>query len=194
MAFLKNQVLEPTGPVIRTERLMLRIPLMSDYAQWASLRAMSRNHLTPWEPQWTADELTRSAYRRRIRHYTRELRDDLGYAFFIFDADRALVGGVTLANVRRGVTQSAELGYWTGIPYASRGHMTAAVRSLFPYVFDSLRLHRLAAACLPSNRPSIRVLEKCGFQYEGLARQYLKINGVWQDHLLFARLDSDAKG
>ena len=193
MAFLKSQVLETTGPVIRTDGLVLRIPLMSDYPQWAGLRAMSRAYLTPWEPQWSQDELTRSAYRRRIRHYVREFREDLGYAFFVFNAEQQLLGGITLANVRRGVTQSVELGYWTGAPHAGQGRMTAAVKSLYPYVFDSLRLHRLEAACMPSNAASIRVLEKCGFQYEGLARAYLKINGVWQDHLLFARLETDAR-
>ena len=71
--------------------------------------------------------------------------------------------------------------------------MTGAVRALVPFAFGSLRLHRLEAACIPSNAASIRLLEKCGFVREGYAREYLCINGLWQDHLLFARLDGDRR-
>ena len=73
-----------------------------------------------------------------------------------------------------------------------RGYMTAAVRAVIPFVFDSLELHRLEAACLPANAASIKLLERTGFTREGMARRYLKINGVWQDHLLYALLESDS--
>jgi ribosomal-protein-alanine N-acetyltransferase len=71
--------------------------------------------------------------------------------------------------------------------------MTAAVRALIPVVFDLLRLHRVEAACIPSNIASVRLLEKTGFRREGYARAYLCINGMWQDHLLYAQLRSDLK-
>ena len=118
----------------------------------------------------------------------------MGYALFIFSAaSGALVGGLTLCNVRRGVTQACTLGYWIGAPHAHKGYMTAAVRAVIPFVFDSLELHRLEAACLPANVASIKLLERTGFIREGMARRYLKINGVWQDHLLYALLDSDRR-
>jgi len=165
---------------------------MHDYVAWAEVRQRSRDHLVPWEPAWARDELTRPAFRRRVRHYQRELREDLGYAFFIFDdRDDALIGGLTLSNVRRGVTQAAALGYWLGAPYVRRGYMTESVSAVATFAFDKLRLHRLEAACLPHNAASIGVLERSGFLREGRARRYLKINGVWQDHLLFARLSDD---
>jgi ribosomal-protein-alanine N-acetyltransferase len=189
MAFLRSGLGIDSAAPIAGRGITLRVPVMSDYASWAELRALSRAHLTPWEPQWTSDELTRSAYRRRLRHYAREAREDLGYAFFIFRAgDEALVGGLTLTNVRRGISQSATLGYWMGLPHARRGHMSAAVVAVLGFAGDELRLHRVEAACMPSNTPSIRVLERCGFEREGLARSYLKINGEWQDHLLFGRV------
>ena len=171
---------------------MLRTPQTSDYPAWAELRAVSRDFLTPWEPLWATDELSRASFRRRIRHYLRDLREDVGYALFIFAAATgSLVGGLTLCNVRRGVTQSCTLGYWIGAHYAHQGYMTAAVRAVIPFVFDSLELHRLEAACLPTNTASIKLLEKTGFKREGFARRYLRINGVWQDHLLYALLDTD---
>lgn len=194
MALLRTATSSDIGPVIDAERVTLRTPQMSDYPAWAELRAASRDFLTPWEPLWAADELSRSSYRRRVRHYLRDLREDMGYALFIFStANGALVGGLTLCNVRRGVTQACTLGYWIGAPYACQGYMTAAVRAVIPFVFDSLELHRLEAACLPSNMASIKLLERTGFTHEGLARRYLRINGVWQDHLLYALLDSDRR-
>lgn len=194
MALLRAASPSDFGPVIETERVMLRTPQMSDYPAWAELRANSRDFLMPWEPLWAPDELSRASFRRRVRHYLRDLREDVGYALFIYDqASNALVGGLTLCNVRRGVTQSCTLGYWVGAHYAKKGYMTAAVRAVVPFVFDTLELHRLEAACLPSNTASMRLLEKTGFQREGLARRYLRINGVWQDHLLYALLESDPR-
>ena len=100
----------------------------------------------------------------------------------------ALMGGITLSNVRRGSAQTASLGYWMGAPYAGRGHMRAAVETLMPVAFGLLRLHRIEAATMLSNIASIRVLESSGFTREGVARAYLKINGRWEDHLLYARV------
>src|ERR1700682_3275226 len=108
----------------RGHGLVLRAPHMSDFLQWAHLREYSREYLTPWEPIWPSDDLTRSGFRRRLRRYAEDVE----------------------------------------------------------------------AACSPSNAPSIRVLEKCGFNREGLARRYLCINGVWQDHLLFGLLHEDFRG
>ena len=194
MALLRATSPSDFGPVIESGLVMLRTPQMSDYPAWAELRASSREFLMPWEPLWAADELSRASFRRRVRHYLRDLREDVGYALFIYaTATNALVGGLTLCNVRRGVTQSCTLGYWIGADHAQKGYMTAAVRAVVPFVFDSLELHRLEAACLPTNTASIRLLEKTGFKREGLARRYLRINGAWQDHLLYALLDSDMR-
>ena len=194
MALLRAASPSDLGPVIETDVVMLRTPQMSDYPSWAELRAQSRDFLTPWEPLWASDELSRASFRRRVRHYMRDLREDVGYALFIFAASTGnLVGGLTLCNVRRGVTQSCTLGYWVGAKYAKQGYMTAAVRAVIPFVFDQLELHRLEAACLPTNQASIKLLERTGFKREGLARRYLRINGVWQDHLLYALLESDTR-
>ena len=194
MAFLRSGLIGDVQPQVQGRGVYLRPPAPSDYAAWAELRNRSREHLVPWEPQWARDELSRSAFRRRLRHYHREMKDDLGYAFFILrDHDGALLGGLTLSNVRRGVTQAAALGYWLGAPHVRRGCMTAAVEAVVPFVFDELKLHRLEAACLPHNHASIRVLRQNGFQDEGLARRYLKIDGIWRDHMLFALLADDPR-
>ena len=174
--------------------MTLRVPQMADYPAWAELRARSRDFLTPWEPEWTSSELTRASFRRRLRYYARDLSEDLGYAFFVFgNNDDQLLGGLTLSNVRRGVTQACTLGYWVGAPYARMGFMSDALSAVLPFVFDHLRLHRIEAACLPHNQASIRLLERTGFTREGLARRYLKINGSWQDHVTFALIEDDVR-
>jgi [ribosomal protein S5]-alanine N-acetyltransferase len=179
-------------PVLQGDGVFLRYPQMSDYPAWAALRDESREFLAPWEPVWAADELSRAAFRRRIRRYQREIRGDLAYPFFVVrKADNALMGGCTLSNVRRGVTQSAALGYWIGERYARQGYMYAALTAMLPFVFHVLALHRLEAACIPENEASRALLRKVGFREEGRARRYLQINGEWRDHVLFALLEDD---
>jgi len=192
MAFFRSAGPQETPPAIEGQGVVLRWPHLDDYLEWAQLREASRAFLVPWEPAWPPDDLTRGAYRRRIRRYMEDQRNDLSYSFFVFrKRDDALVGGLTIANVRRGVAQAGSLGYWMGAPYARQGYMTAAVKAVAPFAFGALSLHRLEAACIPTNAASARLLEKCGFRYEGLARQYLCINGKWSDHSLYARLRDD---
>jgi [ribosomal protein S5]-alanine N-acetyltransferase len=192
MALFRTVSLNDTLPAVAGAGVTLRVPQAGDYIEWAALRERSRAFLTPWEPTWPADDLSRGAFRRRVKRYAEDLRGDLAYAFLIFrGADNAMVGGLTLANIRRGVAQAGSIGYWVGEPYARSGYMTAAMRALMPFCFGTLRLHRVEAACIPSNTASIRLLERTGFQREGYARAYLCINGTWQDHLLFARLKDD---
>jgi len=193
MAFFRTVTSSESLPAIAGAGVTLRVPQSGDFAEWAALREASRAFLVPWEPTWPADDLTRGAFRRRLKRYAEDLRSDLAYAFLIFRSDdNALVGGLTLANIRRGVAQAGSIGYWVGEPFSHKGYMTAAMRALVPFCFTTLRLHRLEAACIPGNTASVRLLEKTGFQREGYARSYLCINGVWQDHLLYARLKDDA--
>jgi [ribosomal protein S5]-alanine N-acetyltransferase len=192
MSFFRPFSFADALPPVIGEGVELRAPELSDFEAWVALREASRAFLAPWEPLWPANDLTRSAFRARLRRYARDVRADAAYPFFIFRrSDDALVGGLTLGQVRRGVAQAASLGYWMGEPFAHQGHMTAAVRALAPFVFQTLRLRRIEAACLPTNLASIRLLERVGFQREGYARAYLCIAGEWRDHLLYALLSTD---
>ena len=152
MAFLRPSPIVDPETEIRGARVSLRHPAMQDYAAWAELRALSRAHLVPWEPQWARDELTRSNFRRRLRQYHRELRDDHGYAYLIFgDTDSKLLGGLNLSNVRRGVAQTASLGYWMGAPHVGQGLMTDAVLRRTAVCFRPLA-PQPAGGCLPAQQ------------------------------------------
>jgi len=176
------------------DRVFLRAPERADYEAWAGLRANSRDFLVPWEPSWPPDALSRSSFRARVARYAEDWRTDQAYNFFIFAHGETLVGGIGLSNVRRGVSESASLGYWVGEPFARRGYMTATLPLVIDFAFERLGLHRLEAACLPSNIPSQSLLLKAGFRQEGCAREYLCIAGKWQDHLLLAILRADRAG
>jgi ribosomal-protein-alanine N-acetyltransferase len=179
-------------PALKGEKVTLRVPMISDYREWSALRGESRAFLEPWEPRWNPDELERTAWRHRINRYREDYAQVSAIAFFIFERGSGkLVGGITLGNIRHGVSQSGHVGYWIGERYAGRGLMTDAVCTLTRFAFDTLRLHRIEAACIPDNVRSIRVLEKAGFRREGLLRSYLRINGIWQDHYLYARIADD---
>lgn len=179
-----------TKAAIEGNNVCLRHPNYSDFAEWSALRASSAEFLQPWEPRWPRDDLSRISFRDRLRRYSNEINSGTGYPFFMTRlSDGALLGGITLGHVRRGVSQSAQIGYWIGEAHAGKGYMSEGLKLLCEYSFTHHGLHRLEAACIPSNDRSIHLLEKTGFEREGLLRSYLKINGKWQDHILFSRIN-----
>lgn len=174
--------------------IYLRAPRRADQEAWLEIRRLSRDFLEPWEPSWPSDSLTPMGFRRRLNRFLSDWDAGTGYAFFIFrKADDALLGGITLANVRRGVVQSANVGYWIGLPHTRRGHMSEALQIVLHFCFSTLQLHRVEAATLPENLASRGLLERAGFRQEGLARQYLCIAGRWQDHVTFGILKDDPR-
>ena len=184
-------------PALRlwSERVLLRPAERTDFDAWAGVRAESRRFLTPWEPSWTSDALSRGAFRRRLARYAGDWRGDQGYSLFVFRReDNQLMGGIGLTNVRRGVAETASLGYWMGERYAGRGYMKEALRLMLAFAFDRLHLHRIEAACLPNNAASRHLLTRCGFREEGYAHKYLCIDGKWQDHVLFGLLREEWTG
>ncbi len=192
MSFLRPFSFADVLPPIQGRKVELRAPEMRDFEAWAAVRSASHEFLRPWEPTWPPNDLTRLAFRTRLKRYSQDVRADAAYPFFIFrQSDGALVGGLTLGQIRRGVAQTASLGYWMGQAYAGQGYMSDAVRAMLPYAFNGLRLRRVEAACLPENDASIRLLERVGFIREGYARSYLCIAGAWRDHLLYAILADD---
>jgi ribosomal-protein-alanine N-acetyltransferase len=174
------------------QRVVLRAPERQDWQQWAELRGESQAFLAPWEPSWSDDALSRAAFRRRLARYALEWHSDQGYTFLLFAVDEdVLLGGISLTNVRRGVAETSSIGYWIGQKFARRGFMTEGLTLTLRFAFERLRLHRLEAACLPHNAASRGVLLKSGFREEGYAREYLCIDGKWQDHVLFGMLASE---
>jgi ribosomal-protein-alanine N-acetyltransferase len=180
--------------VLRGPNIYLRPPRKRDSKAWMALRLESDRFLKAWEPQWAADACSIHDYKRRLQRFDRGWDQGNSYGFFLFDKiGDNLLGGLTLTNVRRGVVQTANLGYWIGEPYARQGYMSEAIQLSLRFAFQVLGLHRVEAACLKHNMPSRKLLLKNGFYEEGLARDYLRIDGQWQDHVTFAILNKDPR-
>ena len=176
------------------ERVFLRPPKRRDALKWQKLRMSSKSFLVPWEPSWDASSCTRRAYLRYFKNSNYLANMDRAYSFLIFKTDdKMLLGGINIGNVRRGVSQSASLGYWIGKKYSRNGYMKEALKLLIPSLFVDLRLNRIEAATLEENIASKNLLKKIGFKKEGVLRKYLKINGTWRDHILYGLLENDFK-
>ncbi|MEZ5891589.1 MAG: GNAT family protein [Parvularculaceae bacterium] len=184
-------------PTLVHEPALLRPAVAADYPEWLSLRQASRAHLTRWEDDWRDDQVNRLSFLRRIRANARETRRGAGLSLLVFNHGTGaggageMVGGASLTNIRFGASRSALIGYWIGEPFIRRGFGRAALGALVAHGFGPLDLNRLVAACQPENIASQKLLESNGFAREGLAREYLKINGVWRDHFIYALTASE---
>jgi ribosomal-protein-alanine N-acetyltransferase len=195
---LFNQPTEKKTPSARlgTElmgpRVLLRAGDPADWRSWRSIRHMSRDFLVPWEPEWQDNALDYGYFCGLLRRNWKDWRQGKSCAFLIFlnkkeGGSNKVIGGITLGDIQRGIAQKGTLGYWMGQPFAGKGYMTEAARLVCDFAFDTLRLHRVEASCLPHNEPSKKLLARVGFTEEGYAKSYLQINGKWQDHILWGR-------
>jgi ribosomal-protein-alanine N-acetyltransferase len=185
----------PLGLELMGTRVMLRMGDPTDWREWRAMREISRSFLVPWEPSWPHNALTYGYFCGLMRRHWRDWRLGRAYSFLIFTPGKnsksgSLLGGITLNDIQRGVAQKGTLGYWIAEPHAGRGYMTEAANLVGDFAFETLRLHRLEASCLPHNEPSRKLLARIGFEEEGFARAYLQINGTWQDHLLWGKAKS----
>ena len=176
-------------------RVLLRPLDVGDHAQWRSVRERSRDWLEPWEPlpePGAPDPVTdRDAFRARCGAWERQRQFDTAYGFGLFLRDGTLAGEVSLGSVLRGPFQSSFIGYWIDEAQAGNGYVPEGVALVIRYGFDSLGLHRMEAAIVPRNVKSRRVADKLGLRDEGIARRFLQIRGVWEDHVRYAITHED---
>ena len=186
---LKKNLFEITG-----RKVILRPPQYSDWKAWADERKKNKLYLQPWEPLWSINELERSSFVKRVRMFERLSHNDQAYSFLIFTSDNEdFIGEVNISNVQRGIIQSCTIGYWIAKDCEGKGMMSESLELVKEFIFNELKLHRIEAACLPHNMPSLKVLLKNGFIKEGTARKLLKINDKWQDHIVLSFILDDFK-
>lgn len=182
----RNYPLPPLNTRLVGERVLLRVGELNDWQSWSAVREASRNFLAPWEPAWPLHALSPEFFSATLRRHWREWRQGSGYAFQIMRREQSgVIGGIALNDVARGIGQKASLGYWIGQDYTGQGLMTEAAQLAIDFAFNRLKLNRVEAGCLPHNLPSKRLLQRLGFTEEGYAKAYLRINGRFEDHLLW---------
>ena len=173
--------------VLNGTKVFLRSPEFRDWREWSELRKFNMEYLKPWEPAWSPYELERGYFVKRVKFFDKLSNRDKAYSFLIFDSDKnKLIGEININNIQRGVVQSCSIGYWISENKMGLGYMRESISILKDFIFNDLKLHRVEAACLPRNMRSLRTLLKSEFEIEGHAKKYLKINGVWEDHILLS--------
>ena len=168
------------------ERILLRHLTADDGPALLTFMQENRAFLERWGPERERGFFTLEAQLADIEAAADDAAADRRHAFGIF-LDSELVGRIALSQIFRGIFQNAYLGYSVAERWNGRGLATEAVGVASEFAFGDLGLHRVQAAVMPRNTGSIRVLEKNGFREEGYAVGYLCINGVWEDHRIFAR-------
>lgn len=176
-------------PLIRTRRLLLKLPPPSMAAQVAAYVTANRVHHAPWSPVFPENYFSQKYWRDRLRLARQEFLRGESLRLFIFrknDEEGRVVGSCNFSNIIRGPFQACFLGYMLDKDAVGHGLMQEALHAAIRYVFDEMRLHRIMANYMPRNERSGHVLRRLGFSVEGYARDYLLIAGRWEDHILTA--------
>jgi ribosomal-protein-alanine N-acetyltransferase len=170
----------------------------ADRAAYIRMMDLSHEHLAPWSPAEDPPLTAATRFERAVARAREGLDSGTACRLAAFLADGRLAGLFNLNNIVRGVFHSADAGWLVAADCTNQGIATEGVTALLEIAFApaaagrGLGLHRVQAAIIPANLPSLRVAARCGFRREGYARRYLKIAGRWQDHILFARTAEDA--
>lgn len=173
-------------PFILTPRLLLRLATQKDVPEIIRYFRINRAYLSPWVPLWPLNYLTQSFWEEQVEKNLQEFQCDQSLRLFIFkNTNKAgLIGQVNFNGFVRGAGQFCYLGYSLAEIEQGKGYMLEALRAAINYIFEELNMHRVMANYIPQNHRSGNVIKKLGFVVEGYARDYLLINGQWQDHIL----------
>jgi [ribosomal protein S5]-alanine N-acetyltransferase len=170
---------------IHTDRVALRAARLVDAAALQTHHAANRAHLEPWEPARPAHFHTRESIEARLASMVEQMAAGHALHLLLFTRDEDdLIGACNFTNIVRGPFEACHLGFALDARFEGRGLMQEALTAAIAFMFDGGGLHRVMANYRPENQRSARLLEKLGFEREGFARAYLKINGVWADHVL----------
>lgn len=174
-----------------TDRLVLKPANKTFATMLLAYQERNKDFLKPWTPKRKEDFYTLWHQQNLLNNRVSLMNFDLELRLYIFrkEAEQTIIGDIGFSNIIKGAFQSCFLGYALDKDYVNQGIMEEALRAAIPYLFEHFKLHRIEANVMPRNGASIRLLEKLGFEYEGKAKKYFQINGVWEDHCHYALLN-----
>lgn len=176
--------------ILKTKRTHIDVPNSNDIEALLSFINDNKTHLAPWEPTRDKHYFTKENVQNLIKDYQIQFHNQTSYYLAAFDLERQeILAMCNFTNVIRGPFQACYLGYCVAEKYQGQGIMFEVVEAGLDYVFNELKLHRVMANYIPHNIKSAQLLTRLGFEKEGLAKRYLKINGTWQDHVLTAKIN-----
>lgn len=154
----------------------------------------NREFLAKWEPVRSEEYYSYDSIKTLIEDELSLLQKGIAINYYIFyEGEERIIGKISFSNIIYGPFLSCYLGYKLDKDEVNRGVMTKALNEAIENLFQEYKLHRVEANILPRNMASIRVVEKLGFVNEGLSKKYLKINGVWEDHIHYVLLNRDVE-
>lgn len=182
----------PAQPQLLSQRLLLRAPSPALAAEVREYQMRNAEHFRAWDPNYPIGYFDPERVAERLVQAEQAFAAGTAYRYWftLRETPTRLAGQVHISQLARGALQSAMLGYSLDASLQGRGLMHEALQALIAEMFGPrVRLHRIQAAVRPQNLRSRKVLERLGFQLEGLSRRYLFIDGGWRDHELFALLN-----
>ena len=171
-----------------TERLILKSPHEVSAAELCRYYRANRDYAKEYEPVRGDEYYTEEYQSGALDTMCQEWEKQKSYHFFICLYNQ-VIGTIALTNIVMGPFQSCFLGYGLNGKYTNQGYMTEALHRIIGFAFEEVMLHRIEGNVMPKNFASRAVLEKCNFTYEGISKKYLKINGMWEDHMHYVLLN-----
>lgn len=183
----------PHGPQLETPRLVVRLAGAADVPSIVGFYRANRDRLQPFEPERPPYFYETEFWLGQVRRNVEDCASDRALRLFLFpkESPDRVIGNVGFGNVVRGVGQYCTLGYSIDREFEGQGYMSEALRSAIDFHFHSLRFHRIEANYMPHNARSGLLLRRLGFVVEGYSRDYLRINGRWEDHIRSALSNPD---
>ena len=183
---------------IQTDLVLLRTLHTGDRAEFVRMHEISREHFGPWMPTYPPGESLDDIFHKGLINDEKGAREGTGIRLAAILPDGRMAGIFAISQIFRGAFQNGHAAWRVSADQLRRGIATSGVIALLDLAFspepEGLGLHRVQANVIPSNRASVRVAEKAGFRLEGEAKDYLKIDGRWQDHFMFAKLAEEHRG
>ncbi|AZN37103.1 ribosomal protein S5-alanine N-acetyltransferase [Iodobacter ciconiae] len=180
----------PEPAQLETQRLRLVLAEPAQAALWAGFQQKNRSHLAPWDPQRDEDFFTPFAWQLRLENARLQYQQGSAIHWVLLDKQQdEMLGQCSFSNIVRGSFMACHLGYSLAASAEGKGLMKEALDAAIGHLFSTQDLHRIMANHLPHNLRSAKLLQRLGFEKEGYARSYLKIAGIWQDHILNSLLN-----
>lgn len=173
---------------IETKRLNIRLADIQDVSSIIDFYKRNHDHLSPWSPKLPNNFMDKEFWSDRFLKYKIEYNKQESLRACLFTKSGELIGRCNFTNIERGSFQNCRLGYELDYEFEGKGYMSEALDALIKVIFNEFRLHRIEANVIPTNIKSLKILKNLGFEEHGIAKNYLKIDGRWQDHVLTSLL------
>ncbi|OGU11104.1 MAG: hypothetical protein A2X61_00325 [Ignavibacteria bacterium GWB2_35_12] len=187
--------IDPTQEIeLTTERLVLKVLNPVFVSEITDYYRRNKLYFEKYLPAFDRSAFTEEYQTVRIWTEFDLMVEDSAIRFYIFNKDdihyKNIIGDISIFNIIRGAADSCSIGFKLDESISGKGYMTEALKRIIEYIFDELQLCRIEVNIMPSNKTSIKLVEKLDFKEEGIAYSYLEIAGKREDHLRYSLINT----